>query len=1176
MKHTLWAAGLTAMLLTACGSDKDTGLLDLPKESASLTAAPLTVQMKVNDIKTINLTDAVTAVDIAQWSLSGVQDAGGLGVIDNLQSHAFDYQALATGVTTLPYKVSGGGKSASSVVLIAVEGQPDDNNQPPVALNVTAKTKSNQVLEIDLSRYISDADGDHLSIEHLASHSGHFVLTGEYQVTFTPGGFVGVDSAAYSVSDGRGGYDVAYIAVTSEDANPSKPSTPPTAKDISRNINSTLTPVWSLDLLASNDISGAEGDTLTIVRVFADNNRVTFEDTILTYTPGDFVGVDQFTYVVSNGRGDYAVGTVTLTVSKLEESNTPPQAMPLEVSGVMDNTPQAIRIDLSNYVSDADNDALRLVTVVGGNGTASLVDGSPLEVDYRVPTPPQGLRDSFSYVVTDDKGGYAMSTVTINMVAHNANAPVAAIAQLTTRYDQILLINLDNYISDVETANADLTVSNLQIKNAPAGHPATASLMGKHVTYSPNGFVGVDILTYVVSDGELSTEGIIVITVNEDGSHSLIAQNINLSIDLASNGTAAVTIPWEDKVISSAVDGLDFTLVNAVGATLGSANAANNTLRYTPAIGKFGTDKFVYTVKDSHSPAHYAQGLVTVELVLPAGPTISALSIDGSPTIGSVLTANVSCDTCDSARYQYKWVINGLTVGTGASYTFRTDDIGFNIRLEVLGEDAFGQTTQEYVTAKVSRVSKVYTNGAAFAALKEDGSVVTWGRAKYGGDSSIVAEQLKAGVKMVYGKYLAFAALKEDGSVVAWGDPERGGDHSAVASQLSHGVKAVYRNYSAFAALKDDGSVVTWGRSDHGGDSSMVADQLGAGVKTIYSALYAFAALKEDGSVVTWGEPTVGGDSSAIAGQLSSSVKMITSAGFAFAALKENGAVVTWGSKHSGGDSSTVAEQLSSGVKTVYQNQSTFAALKDNGSVVTWGDPYWGGDSSEVTGELRAGVETIYVNAASYAALKKDGSVVSWGAREYGGDSSAVAIQLSSGVKTIYSSMNAFAALKDDGSVVTWGGKDLGGDSSAVTTQLSAGVKTIYSSDNAFAALKDDGSLIVWGSAAYGGDSSAVATQLSAEVKSVHNNGMAFAAIKGDGSVVTWGNIDRGGDSSSVAAQLTAGVQTIYRTSSAFAALKGDGSIVVWGDPLSGGAIESEKVQALFPIFKTLESSIAN
>lgn len=1142
MKHTLWAVGLTAILLTACGSDKDTGLLDLPEKPASLTAAPLTVQMKVNDIKTIDLTDAVTAVNIAQWSLSGVQDAGGLGVIDNLQSHSFDYQALATGVTTLPYNVSGGGKSASSVVLVAVEGQPDDKNQPPVALNVTAKTKSNQALDIDLSRYISDADGDSLSIEHLASHSGRFVLTGEYQVTFTPGGFVGVDSAAYSVSDGRGGYDVAYIAVTSEDANPSEPSTPPTAKDISRNINSTLTPVWSLDLLVSNDISGADGDTLTIVEVFASNNRVTFQDTTITYTPGDFVGVDQFTYVVSNGRGDYAVGTVTLTVSRLEETNTPPEAMPLDISGVMDNAPQVIRIDLSGHVSDADNDALRLVTVVGGNGTASLVDGSPLEVDYRVPTPPQGLRDSFSYVVTDDKGGYAMSTVTINMVAHNANAPVATIAQLTTRYNQTLLINLDNYISDVETANADLTVSNLQIKNLPAGHPATASLTGKNVTYSPNGFVGVDILTYVVSDGELRTEGIIVITVNEDGSHSLIAQDINLSIDLASNGTAAVTIPWEDKVISSAADGLEFTLVSAVGATSGSANAANNSLTYTPAIGKFGTDKFVYTVKDSHSPAHYAQGLVTVELVLPTPPTISALSIGGSPTIGSVLTANVSCDTCDSARYQYKWVINGLTVGTGASYTFRTEDVGFNIRLEVVGEDAFGQQTQEYVTAKVSRVSKVYSSYGAFAAVKEDGSVVTWGDpqyASYGGDSSAVANQLTAGVKAIYATQGAFAAVKDDGSVVTWGDQNDGGDSSAVASQLSSGVKIIYSGPFAFAALKDNGSVVTWGAYG-GADSSAVASLLSSGVKMIYATDGAFAALKNDGSLVTWGFAGWGGDSSALAAQLSSGVKNVVSTQDAFAALKADGSVVAWGNQYNGGNSSMVASQLSSGVTAIYSNSHAFAAVKQDGTVVTWGDAESGGDSSLVASQLNE-VKEIFSSQGNFS--------------------------------------GAFAALKEDGSVVTWGAPDYGGDSAGVAGQLASGVNRIYANGTgntaAFAAVKEDRSVVTWGNPYTGGDSSTVASQLT-NVDRVYATGLAFAALKGDSSVITWGIEGHGGNSSIVANKLLSNVSQIYSTKGgAFTAVKKDGSVIVWGYQDHGGVIPFEKALELAPALETIESSIA-
>ena len=137
----------------------------------------------------------------------------------------------------------------------------------------------------------------------------------------------------------------------------------------------------------------------------------------------------------------------------------------------------------------------------------------------------------------------------------------------------------------------------------------------------------------------------------------------------------------------------------------------------------------------------------------------------------------------------------------------------------------------------------------------------------------------------------AFAALKDDGSVVTWGSGSSGGDSSSVASELSSGVINIFSNERAFAALKDDGSVVTWGRDVYGGDSSSVASELSSGVSSIYSTETAFAALKADGSVVTWGASSDrddfhgGGDSSSVASELSSGVTSITSNRTAFAAL---------------------------------------------------------------------------------------------------------------------------------------------------------------------------------------------------------------------------------------------------------------------------------------------------
>ena len=79
---------------------------------------------------------------------------------------------------------------------------------------------------------------------------------------------------------------------------------------------------------------------------------------------------------------------------------------------------------------------------------------------------------------------------------------------------------------------------------------------------------------------------------------------------------------------------------------------------------------------------------------------------------------------------------------------------------------------------------RIYSTGNAFAAVKGDGSVVTWGNASYGGNMDAVREQLANDVQHIYSTGGAFAAVKGDGSVVTWGDAESGGIMEAVREQL--------------------------------------------------------------------------------------------------------------------------------------------------------------------------------------------------------------------------------------------------------------------------------------------------------------------------------------------------------------------------------------------------------
>ncbi|CAJ1425102.1 unnamed protein product [Effrenium voratum] len=343
---------------------------------------------------------------------------------------------------------------------------------------------------------------------------------------------------------------------------------------------------------------------------------------------------------------------------------------------------------------------------------------------------------------------------------------------------------------------------------------------------------------------------------------------------------------------------------------------------------------------------------------------------------------------------------------------------------------------------------------AAFALVKGDGRVVTWGLPSWGGDSSMVQEQL-VDVQSLQASVKAFCALRGDGTVVTWGDQLWGGDCSKVAEELWD-VQQVEASDGAFAALRGDGRVVTWGDPAQGADCRRVQELL-VDVRWLIAGKGAFAACGDCG-VVTWGDAKRGGDCSAVKHELTE-VSQIEATKGAFAAIRADGTVVTWGYGKLGGDSSAVQADLRQ-VLQIRGSEGAFAALRAEGSVVCWGEPRSGGDSSSVQDQLRE-VEQMQATRGAFAAIRADGSVVTWGHARRGGDSSYVQERLRS-VRAIEASGGAFAALLDDGSVVTWGEASAGGDSRPVQDQLRE-VLQVHASAGAFAALRADGVVVTWG-----------------------------------------------------------------------------------------------------------------
>ncbi|CAE7803625.1 DHX57, partial [Symbiodinium sp. CCMP2456] len=78
-----------------------------------------------------------------------------------------------------------------------------------------------------------------------------------------------------------------------------------------------------------------------------------------------------------------------------------------------------------------------------------------------------------------------------------------------------------------------------------------------------------------------------------------------------------------------------------------------------------------------------------------------------------------------------------------------------------------GLKNGDELTYQVRRVS-LCDNPGAFAAILSDGSVVTWGHADFGGESSSVQPKLNC-VRQIQSCFSAFAAILGDGSVVPLG-----------------------------------------------------------------------------------------------------------------------------------------------------------------------------------------------------------------------------------------------------------------------------------------------------------------------------------------------------------------------------------------------------------------------
>ncbi|MEG4312951.1 DUF4347 domain-containing protein, partial [Microcoleus sp. AT10_D2] len=246
---------------------------------------------------------------------------------------------------------------------------------------------------------------------------------------------------------------------------------------------------------------------------------------------------------------------------------------------------------LSNDTDANSGDARSAVVVTtASNGTVKL----NLTGDFTY-TPKAGFvgTDTFTYNVSDGTDSSVQpATVTINVT--NNNLPFAVIDNYKTLHGQVLNVAVGEGVlaNDIDL-DGDLRTATLVTnpKNGTLGFNKDGSF-----TYTPNpGFFGLDIFTYSVSDGAVTTPAI-------SANINVINNPPNVQIDnYKTLHDQVLNVPVAEGVLANDSD-LDKDLLTATkvrnpnNGTLGFNKDGSFT--YTPNPGFFGLDIFTYSVSD--------------------------------------------------------------------------------------------------------------------------------------------------------------------------------------------------------------------------------------------------------------------------------------------------------------------------------------------------------------------------------------------------------------------------------------------------------------------------------------------------------------------------------------------------------------------------------------------------
>ena len=389
----------------------------------------------------------------------------------------------------------------------------------------------------------------------------------------------------------------------------------------------------SVDIPVLANDSDPNGDTLTLTAAGAPSHGSTASQPngTVRYSPAaNYAGPDSFDYTVDDGGGHSATGTVSVTVTPVND--TPVATDDALVTSR--DVPSTIAV-LAND-TDVDGDALLVTGVTApASGTATAnADGT---ITY-TPAANFAGTDGFDYTVGDGAGGSDTGHVAVTVLAVN-HPPVAVDDTLTAPEDTPT--TMDAAANDTDLDGGALSVSAV----GPASHGTTSITASGQVRYAPAAnYNGGDGFDYTVADGAGATDtGHVTVTVTPGNDPPVAVAD-------------AVTTPEDTPVTfvpaanDTDIDG-DALAVTAIGSPAAGTAVlnANGTVTYTPLADVNGTDAFDYTVSDGAGGS--ATGTITVTIsAVNDPPSAAAKTVTTNyQTATSITLTGADTETCDLA-----------------------------------------------------------------------------------------------------------------------------------------------------------------------------------------------------------------------------------------------------------------------------------------------------------------------------------------------------------------------------------------------------------------------------------------------------------------------------------------------------------------------------------------------